>query len=579
MAKRTGVRARPASDQRAVRKVLRQFARREFTEKRLQEVDVREVGSKTVFQRGVLPEISVSLKGPVRFVVVVPGRSHHRCYFFDARGSLLGADNVDQEGRRALEKHTKRLFHLHREKPKPDLVALSERANQSVAKLAKTLKRLTGKTVSPPMVAVADHASVSRELGEVDSEYQQVGYVVGGRGRDRRLVLSHKYVDTPLARLFLFSHLLRDCLSLDRIAHPDEISSRWERVVDGLVRFLTVAYQPEGTSGVAVEWWEATTTPWRLEGFRIEPTKESDRVRAAVTTLNSRERRTFIRGVTALVDSFVDYGLRLSALELFVFHEFCVERVAAGVVWSPFEVASVAADFVADLLQFEVEQGFSPARLRQLVLVQTCLTLVASAETDWSLIEVMEEVEDVTSPVVPHLGPEGNQFFARWKELADGLLLDTLKWAKERFEEFDGTSLLASTVRAYFERFGLIASMPDSLRLPEGSSAEFSVQVQNMSDVPLLDFQLVARPVPRGRFHVEEVERSGPIDLHRGLEFHLSGFTTSAGKATVTLSARFRDPVLGASHSVHLGVVKVRVAPHARQSHAGTSKPTPRRGS
>ncbi len=268
---------------RDILKQLGKFARKEYEEKRLKEVDVRQVKSKAILTRGVLPELSIKQRGLINYLIVTPGDQEYRCYLFDMQGHLLGSQNIPPASKawKTLVKGTRRLVHYTREKPKVPLAEKGAEVLKKIERIARKISRELGVRIPGSFevkILPSQHfATKTGHPGASISEYRLLGKL----GTDGEFLLNEKYVDSPLLTYFFTSHLLGRLIPLELFT-PEASRKKRRFLHEIFAKLLAIIYLPEGTTSVALEWWEATTRPIKVEGHLFNPTGDSARLKEEI---------------------------------------------------------------------------------------------------------------------------------------------------------------------------------------------------------------------------------------------------------------------------------------------------------
>jgi hypothetical protein len=87
---------------RAVLKSLREFAKRELTEKKAKSVIVYRVKMKQLMRRGRIPDFRVRSVEGARYLVCVHQADRSRIYFMSGSGIMLGVDELEGKEREKI---------------------------------------------------------------------------------------------------------------------------------------------------------------------------------------------------------------------------------------------------------------------------------------------------------------------------------------------------------------------------------------------------------------------------------------------------------------------------------------------
>ena len=101
-------------NERKISKELIHFGIREYREKKPIQVKVLRIKDSTSFKRGIFPSLVIKQSQAIQYVVIAEYIDISRVYFFNSKGILIGAENMENESSNLerLARASKKLYYI-----------------------------------------------------------------------------------------------------------------------------------------------------------------------------------------------------------------------------------------------------------------------------------------------------------------------------------------------------------------------------------------------------------------------------------------------------------------------------------
>ncbi|MHA1148090.1 MAG: hypothetical protein ACTSR8_07565 [Promethearchaeota archaeon] len=153
--------------EREVLKIIVQFGKREYKEKKPKSLRIYRIKSKSILKRGMLPNLSIKQIGLIHYLIVLDYIDNLRIYLFARDGHQLGGQNIDktQDFLKELQKSTSLQYHLPKKMPKLTLEDISASYQERFHKLLESINEKYGLHIKFPLsIRASEKIKILSEL-------------------------------------------------------------------------------------------------------------------------------------------------------------------------------------------------------------------------------------------------------------------------------------------------------------------------------------------------------------------------------------------------------------------------------